>query len=70
MDLPDTNNASPQTSAARSRRSSSLLDAPATRREILLFGLLILGLVWITLGQEPRTLVIVPDSHIRVGVIT
>jgi hypothetical protein len=48
----------------------SLLGAPASRRETLLFGLLILALVWVALGNRPRTIVVVPDSHVQVGIIT
>jgi hypothetical protein len=48
----------------------SVLQAPATRRETLLFGLLILALVWATLGQRPRTVVVVPDTPARIGVMT
>jgi hypothetical protein len=50
--------------------AGTLLSGPATRREVLLFGLLILALVWVTVGQRPRTVVVVPDSAVRVGVIT
>lgn len=70
MDQQDDSGLLQQSDEAPAARPRSLLHAPATRREILLFGLLILGLVWITLGQKPRTLIVVPDSHIRVGVIT
>ncbi len=45
------------------------LTAPATRREVLLFGLLIIALVWFTFGRE-RTVVIVPDEAVRVGIVT
>jgi hypothetical protein len=48
----------------------SLLNAAATRREVFLFGLLILALIWVTLGQRAHTVVVVPDSAVRVGVIT
>src|SRR4051794_27603765 len=51
-------------------RAGALLTGPATRREVFLFGLLILALVWVTVGQRPRTVVVVPDSAVRVGVIT
>ena len=47
-----------------------LLQAPATRREVFLFGLLILALVWSTLGMKPRTVIVVPDTSVRLGVIT
>jgi hypothetical protein len=46
------------------------MSGAATRREVFLFGALILALVWITIGQRPRTIVLVPDSAVRVGVIT
>jgi hypothetical protein len=48
----------------------SILQAPATRRETLLFGLLILALVWATIGQKPRIVVVVPDTPARIGVMT
>ena len=57
--------ASPSMSAVR-----SLMSGAATRREVFLFGVLILALVWITIGQRPRTIVLVPDSPVRIGVIT
>jgi hypothetical protein len=50
--------------------SQSLMRGAATRREVFLFGVLILALVWITVGQRQRTIVLVPDSAVRVGVIT
>ncbi len=46
------------------------LQAPATRREMLLFGILILAIVWAFASAGPRTVVVVPDSHVSVGVIT
>jgi hypothetical protein len=70
MDLPDTKDASSQPESDATTQPLAALDAPATRREILLFGLLILGIVWLMLGQKPRTLIVVPDSHVRIGVIT
>jgi hypothetical protein len=50
--------------------ANSLLNGAATRREVLLFGLLILALAWVTLGQRPHTVVVVPDFAVRAGVIT
>ena len=47
-----------------------VLQAPATRREMLLFGLLLLALVWAFASTGPRTVVVVPDTHVKVGVIT
>ena len=47
-----------------------LLQAPATRREVLLFGLLILALIWGTTDTRPRTVITVPDMAVRTGVIT
>jgi hypothetical protein len=47
-----------------------LLQAPATRSEVFLFGLLILALVWTFGGMTPRTVIVVPDTPVRAGVIT
>jgi hypothetical protein len=46
------------------------LQAPATRREMLLFGLLILAIVWAFVSAGPRIVVVVPDTHVSAGVIT
>ncbi len=54
----------------RADQSGLHLQAPATRREVLLFGLLILALVWALGSREPRTVLVVPDGSTRVGVIT
>jgi hypothetical protein len=51
-------------------RGRSVMNAPATRRETLLFGLLILATIWVMLGNRPRTVVVVPDEAVRVGIIT
>ncbi len=48
----------------------SLLQAPATRREMFLFGLLLLSIIWAFALSGPRTIVVVPDTHVKVGVIT
>ena len=48
----------------------ALLQAPPTRREALLFGLLILAMVWLMVAGSPRTVLVVPDTHVKVGVIT
>ena len=47
-----------------------ILLAPPTRREVLLFGLLLLALVFAFAWREPRTVLVVPDTHVRIGVIT
>jgi hypothetical protein len=49
---------------------SPLLQAPPTRREVLLFGLLLLAIVFAFAWREPRTVVVVPDTHVGIGVIT
>jgi hypothetical protein len=49
---------------------ASLMQSPATRRETFLFGLLILALCWTLWGQKPRTIVVVPDRAVTIGVIT
>jgi hypothetical protein len=51
-------------------RPTSALHAPATRRETFLFGLLILALAWMMWGREPRTVIVVPETYVPVGVIT
>lgn len=55
--------------AGRAPRPSMLTEA-ATRREVFLFGLLILALVWMLVGQRVRTVIVVPDSAVHAGVIT
>lgn len=37
------------------------LKAPATRREVFLFGLLLLGIAWLSLGERPRIVHVIPD---------
>lgn len=46
------------------------LQAPPTRREVLLFGLLILAVAWLTLGPRPRIVHVVPESSVSARVIT
>ena len=48
----------------------SLLQAPPTRREVLLFGLLLLAIVWAFALRGPRTVVVVPDTYVGIGVMT
>ena len=48
----------------------SLLEAPPTRREVLLFGLLILAIIFSFASRQPRTVLVVPDDAARVGVVT
>ena len=48
---------------------AALSGAPS-RREILLFGLLMLEIGWVTMGQKPRTVVVVPDTITTNGMIT
>jgi hypothetical protein len=47
-----------------------VLQAPVTRREMFLFGLLLLAIVWAFASRGPRTVVVVPDTHMTVGIIT
>jgi hypothetical protein len=51
------------------RFSAALSEAPS-RREILLFGLLMLEIGWITMGQKPRTVVVFRDTVRMNGMIT
>jgi hypothetical protein len=51
-------------------RPISVFQAPATRRETFLFGLLILALAWTMWGGEPRTVIVVPETGTRAGIIT
>jgi hypothetical protein len=37
---------------------------------MLLFGILILAIVWAFVSAGPRTVVVVPDTHVSAGVIT
>jgi len=46
------------------------LQAPATRREVVLFGLLVLALVWIMTAREPRIVYVLPDEPARAGRLT
>ena len=46
------------------------LEAPPTRREVLLFGLLILAVAWLTLGPRPRIVHVVPESPLSLRVVT
>jgi hypothetical protein len=43
------------------------LRAPATRREVLLFGLLILALTWLITAREPTIVHVLPDEPARAG---
>jgi hypothetical protein len=45
----------------RPARHPLSLNAPPTRREVLLFGLVILGLAYLTLGPRPRIVHVVPE---------
>jgi hypothetical protein len=46
------------------------LQAPATRREVVLFGLLVLALVWFMTVREPRIVYVLPDEPARAGRLT
>ena len=59
----------PSYSAALRSFLQSLTQVP-TRRELLLFGLVMLSLFWVLNGHRPRAVVIVPDTAVRGGVIT
>ncbi|HEX2134301.1 MAG TPA: hypothetical protein VHG30_00115 [Microvirga sp.] len=48
----------------------SLAKAP-TRREMLLFGIVLLACFWMLNGQRPRQKVfVVPDEVVRIGIVT
>ena len=48
----------------------SLAKAP-TRREMLLFGIVLLACFWMLNGQRPRQKVfVVPDEAVRIGIVT
>jgi hypothetical protein len=48
----------------------SLMLAPPSRREVLLFGLLLLALVWLLIGRREHTVVVIPDTRTSAGIIT
>lgn len=49
---------------------AELLRAPPTRREVFLFGLLLLAIMWAFASAGPRTVIVVPDNRAAAGVIT
>ena len=47
------------------------LAKPPTRREMLLFGVVLLACFWMLDGQRPRQKVfVVPDEAVRIGIVT
>ena len=47
------------------------LAKPPTRREMLLFGIVLLACFWLLNGQRPRQkVIVVPDEAVRVGIVT
>ena len=44
--------------------------APPSRREVLLFGILLLALVWLLIGRREHTVVVIPDTRTSAGIIT
>jgi hypothetical protein len=48
----------------------SLLQGPPTRREVFLFGALLLALFWMLTEVRERTVIVVPGPQSAAGVIT
>ena len=59
-----------QTYAAAVRSFLRSLTRTPTRREMLLFGVVMLALFWLLNGQRPRNVFVVPDGVVSIGIIT
>jgi len=48
----------------------SALSQPPTRLEVLIFGLLLIAIIWVVTFSRERTVFIVPSAGVTTGVIT
>jgi hypothetical protein len=48
----------------------SALSKPPTRLEVLIFGLLLIAIIWVVTFSRERTVFVVPSAEVTKGVIT
>lgn len=56
--------------APLAQASIACLQLPATRREMLLFGLVVIAIAWAVAEHRERHIIVVPDSSAGLTVIT